>query len=200
MSDRYERLHETWSEERKSKQLRNIPDTFLHEMKAYVSTLNKTPTDENALGGILTRTEKKNANQMLRELTQLRIRKIVTSEVNGQPLNAQAMTPEEQRLHSNLRQLLLGFTQDTELPKVIESPKKEKAEPKEPPLAEPQRVVDPSEVELIPVRFLESLPAIMGIDMKEYGPFQSEDLASIPLQNARNLIKRGIAKKVNMES
>jgi hypothetical protein len=36
--------------------------------------------------------------------------------------------------------------------------------------------------------------------MKAYGPFQPEELASIPKQNAENLIKRGIAIKVNVKT
>jgi DNA replication initiation complex subunit (GINS family) len=39
----------------------------------------------------------------------------------------------------------------------------------------------------------------MGIDMRAYGPFNKEDVASIPRQNALNLIRRGIAKPVDIE-
>lgn len=63
----------------------------------------------------------------------------------------------------------------------------------------PQPVIKPDDVELIVVRFLQPLPAIMGIDMKAYGPFQPEELGTIPAQNAEALIKRGIAKKVEVE-
>jgi DNA replication factor GINS len=49
------------------------------------------------------------------------------------------------------------------------------------------------------VRFLQPLPAIMGIDMKAYGPFKAEDVASIPQENAENLVKRGIAQRVEVE-
>jgi DNA replication initiation complex subunit (GINS family) len=48
------------------------------------------------------------------------------------------------------------------------------------------------------VRFLQAVPAIMGIDMKSYGPFEPEDVASIPAENAENLIRRGIAKGVEI--
>ena len=49
------------------------------------------------------------------------------------------------------------------------------------------------------LRFLKPLPAIMGIDLKAYGPFDAEDVASIPRENALNLIRRGIAKEVEIE-
>jgi DNA replication initiation complex subunit (GINS family) len=48
------------------------------------------------------------------------------------------------------------------------------------------------------VRFLKAVPAIIGIDMKTYGPFQQEDVVAIPVENAENLIRRGIAKEVEI--
>ena len=111
MSERYGKLHQAWNKERQNKDLQTIPDNMLHEMRDYVATINKTPTTENTLAGQLTRTEKQYANQLLRELTEMRLKKIITLEVNNQPIDAQAMTPEEQKLHSNFRQLLSGFRQ-----------------------------------------------------------------------------------------
>lgn len=204
MSERYGRLHEAWSKERQNKDLQNIPDDLLHEMRDYVATINKTPTDENTLAGQLTRTEKKYANQILRELTEMRLNKIITLEVNNQPIDAKAMTPEEQKLHSNFRQLLTGFRQGSDLSDVAPIPATPKPEPKKQVRTTrakpaPKPVIKTDEIEMILVRFLQPLPAIMGIDMKAYGPFQPEELATIPAQNAENLIKRSIAKPVEVE-
>ena len=203
MSARYERLHDAWKKERKTKELQNIPDDLLHEMRDYIATINKTPTDDNTIAGQLTRTEKQYANQLLKELTETRLRKIVTLEANNQPIDAQAMTPEEQRLHSNIRQLLSSFRQGSELPDITpvevqpaSTPKPKRTQRTKP---TPKPVIKPDHVELVLVRFLQPLPAIMGMDMKAYGPFEPEDLATIPVQNAENLIKRGIAKTVEVE-
>jgi DNA replication initiation complex subunit (GINS family) len=200
----YSTLQKAWERERKEKELQDIPDTLLHEMKDYITTLNRTPTDEETLSGQLTRKEKEYANRMLRELTENRLRKIVTREAMGEPIDAKAMTPEEQRLHSNLRQLLTGYRQGADLPEIIEVTAQTKPAPSKPaPVRRkkpvPQPVINPDEVELIVVRFLQPLPAIMGIDMKAYGPFQPEELGTIPAKNAENLIKRGIAKKVEVQ-
>jgi DNA replication factor GINS len=43
------------------------------------------------------------------------------------------------------------------------------------------------------VRFLKSMPAIIGSDMKTYGPFKPEDIATLPPENAKILIKQGAA-------
>jgi DNA replication factor GINS len=43
------------------------------------------------------------------------------------------------------------------------------------------------------IRFLQAIPAIVGPDMKTYGPFKEEDVAYLPTENAEVLIKRNIA-------
>jgi DNA replication initiation complex subunit (GINS family) len=48
------------------------------------------------------------------------------------------------------------------------------------------------------IRFLKSIPAIMGADMKSYGPFVAEDVASLPPQNAQILVKQGLAVMVEV--
>jgi len=200
MRTRYTRLHQAWENETKREELQNIPDDFLHEMKNYVNQLNKTTVNPDTLSGNLTQTERRYANQLLRELTETRLDKIIKSEVNGLPVNAQAMTPEEQKLHSSLRQLLTSYRQGSDIPVPQKQPPPQPrvSPPRKEPTPPPK--IEEKDTELILVRFLHPLPAIMGIDMKAYGPFQPEELATIPRQNAENLIKRGIAKTVDAEA
>jgi len=199
MSDRYERLRRAWEKENEKPGLQNIPDELLHEMRRYSEELNKTPTDAGTLTDSITKKERGFVSQMLRGLTETRLRKIVTKELRGEPIDAQAMTPEEQRLHANLRQLLLGYRQGANIPEAETPPSVQV--PRSSPAPRPN-VAAPREApegDLVVVRFLKPLPAIMGVDMKAYGPFDPEDVASIPRQNAVNLIRRGIAKQVDIE-
>jgi DNA replication factor GINS len=46
------------------------------------------------------------------------------------------------------------------------------------------------------VRFLQTSPPIMGIDVRKYGPFNKEDVAIIPSENAEPLIKQKIVSEV----
>lgn len=197
MRTRYTRLHTTWENETKRPTLQNIPDDFIHEMKSYTTQLNKTDTSPETLSGNLTQTERNYANHMFKQLVETRLNKIIKSELNGLPINAQAMTPEEQQLHSNLRQLLTEYKQGIELSQVKTEPIKQISPIKESMLVPKIEIKD---TELVLVRFLQPLPAIMGIDMKAYGPFQPEELATIPRQNAENLIKRGVAKRVETDA
>ena len=200
MRTRYTRLYQAWEHETKNEELQNIPDDFLHEMKNYVNQLNKTTANPDTLSGSLTLTERGYANQLLRELTETRLNKIIKSEVNGLPVNAQAMTPEEQKLHSSLRQLLTSYRQGSDIP---EPQRLSEPRPRPTPIIKepvPKPKIEEKDTELVLVRFLQPLPAIMGIDMKAYGPFQPEELATIPRQNAENLINRGIVKFVEAEA
>jgi len=49
------------------------------------------------------------------------------------------------------------------------------------------------------VRFLKSSEPMVGVDMEMYGPFKSEDIATIPHENAQALISEGVAVRVRWE-
>jgi DNA replication factor GINS len=50
------------------------------------------------------------------------------------------------------------------------------------------------------VRFVQEIPAIIGSDMNTYGPFKAEDIATLPPENARILIKQGAAMEVETKT
>jgi len=57
--------------------------------------------------------------------------------------------------------------------------------------------VEPSKPsELVLIRFLQDVPVIAGVDLKEYGPFRKEDVANLPKENADSLVKSGLAKPI----
>lgn len=51
----------------------------------------------------------------------------------------------------------------------------------------------------IVIRFLKSIDQIIGSDLKKYGPFEVEDVATLPFENALALINKKIAMKVSWE-
>ena len=46
------------------------------------------------------------------------------------------------------------------------------------------------------VRFLKEIDQMVGADMEKYGPFQPEDVATLPYDNAQALIAKKIATKI----
>ena len=49
------------------------------------------------------------------------------------------------------------------------------------------------------LRFLKDVDEIVGADLEKYGPFQPEDIATIPYENAQALITKKIATKIHWE-
>ena len=51
----------------------------------------------------------------------------------------------------------------------------------------------------IVVRFLKPIDQIVGTDLQTYGPFEAEDVATLPFENARALISKKVAVKIIWE-
>ncbi len=51
----------------------------------------------------------------------------------------------------------------------------------------------------IVIRFLKEVDEIVGADLEKYGPFKTEDIATIPYENAQALITKNAATKVHWE-
>ena len=51
----------------------------------------------------------------------------------------------------------------------------------------------------VAIRFLNEVDEIVGADLEKYGPFKTEDIATIPYENAQALITKNIATKVRWE-
>ena len=187
MTESYARLLDAWRRERRSDELQALPEGFYAEMVEYSSRLREQTRmiDKTSLKGRISVKEKENAERMLREISDLRVRKIVLAELDGVALAGTTLTGEERSLLGDLRGLLSAH--ESKLKSILMG-------------RVPQVDAKPQpRTGLKVVRFLQAVPAIMGIDMKTYGPFEPEDLVSIPAENAENLIRRGIAKEVEIK-
>lgn len=61
------------------------------------------------------------------------------------------------------------------------------------------RVAQRHKSRLAVVRFLKPYDQIIGSDMKKYGPFEAEDVGTIPFENARALISKEVASIIKWE-
>lgn len=48
------------------------------------------------------------------------------------------------------------------------------------------------------VRFVKPMEQFIGVDMTKYGPFKQEDVATLPLENAKSLVETGVAMQVHV--
>jgi len=120
----------------------------------------------------------------MEELAKLRFKKIVERTTSSRPVEKEALTAEEERI-------LLGMKPSIES---FQSFLKEFLRGKI------TRVEGKSELsKRVLVRFLKEVPAIVGADLKVYGPFLAEDVVTLPTENAKVLVKHGVAMEIEAQ-
>jgi DNA replication factor GINS len=135
-------------------------------------------TDEHTAKGRLLLKEKEVVSRLLRELRETRVRKLLALARDREPLNDANLTVEEQRFLKDVNKSLQTFNQ--------------------PMKAETEASDSEETPELCVVRFLQDIPEIVGTDLRIYGPYKKEDLGSLPNQNAKALVKQGVAKEIEV--
>jgi DNA replication factor GINS len=181
----YNELWEVWKRELENVDLRELPQPdFYCAIADYIRKLREESRmlDKKTVKANLLRKEIQNVKRMVRELIQARYRKIINAVAHGEQVPHDVLTVEEEEIYKRMSpcaEALLGFATDIlhgQAPKVNVEQKHKRAA----------------------LRFLKDVPAIIGADMKTYGPFKVEDLASLPTENAKILIKQGLAESVTV--
>ncbi len=175
----YNTLLERWQAERDSATLLPLRDSFLQNLRDYFEKiLEKAKAEETPnFQGKLFETELMNLRYMVQNLLQYRIQKILTLLID-QEVNHDLLTRSERRfvdqVSRNLRSVLMPLD-DLFTPLETETASR-----------------------LLLLRFLEDYPQLIGVDLKTYGPFRAEDLAAIPIENARLIIRKNQAEPVEI--
>ena len=180
----YDDLYEVWKREKEDAELQALPKDFYAKLAHYVKKIKEEGRmlDEKTTKARLLMRESKNVQRMLEQLLMLRHEKIVNKMSNGD-IPSEYSTSEEEKL---VKKMAPSFESFQTLFKDLLSGR----------LPDVQTIREPKKRVL---RFLKEIPAIIGADMKTYGPFKPEDVASLPLENARILTKQGIAVEVEVK-
>jgi len=178
----YDNLHEAWRKERENPELQRLKREFYAELADYVKTLREESRmlDKKTVKGKLLEREHKNVEKMIEELIRLRYRKALRKAMAGKTVPKEILTKEEAKLHGEilpLAEAYEAFLEDVLRGRLSGMKREEKSKK-------------------MLVRFLQEIPAIVGSDMKTYGPFESEDVATLPVENARALMKQGVVVEV----
>ncbi len=177
----YNDLYKAWKAEKTNTALQPLPEDFFKRTQTYVQTLdeNSRKTNSNTLQDGLILKEKEISGRLLAELRETRLKKLMDAAKNTNQVPSTLLTDEEKILIDNLEKSLHSFVQSDGGERAI--------------------TPDTSEIlELKVVRFVQDIPEIVGVDLKMYGPYKKEDIASIPEQNAQALIKQGAAKAIEV--
>jgi DNA replication factor GINS len=182
----YEELFEAWKKEKENVELQALPRDFYANLVNYMKKNREESRmlDKKTTRARLMYREFENAKKLVRELVKLRKEKILRKTMTGKILSEDSLTTEEKDLHHEILPLTEsyhGFSKNILRGQTIQVERKEK----------PKRML---------VRFIQEIPAIIGSDMNAYGPYRAEDIATLPPENARILIKQGIAAEVEAKT
>jgi DNA replication initiation complex subunit (GINS family) len=191
----YNELYSAWQREIDDPTLGGLPLDFYAKISQYLKHIKEEDKvlDKKSVKTSLLEHESSNVDRMLKELLGTRYRKIIKTVTKTQKLPIELLTVEETRMcetFSDFTKLYHKFTDDLMQGQIT---------------SEPIKVVVKTETNVAAqlhkrstIRFLKNIPAIMGADMKSYGPFITEDVASLPPQNAQILVKQGLAVLVEV--
>jgi DNA replication factor GINS len=178
----YDELLEAWKTEKLNVEIQPLPRDFYVRLAEYIRKIReeRRMLDEKTVKGSLMKKEEENVKKMAAELIQIRYEKIMSLIRRGEVVPASNLTDEEERWSQESSLQLDSFKKFTE--KLLQG-RLEKVEEKR------------NSGQMV-VRLLRDIPEIVGADMKTYGPFKKEDIASLPKENAKVLIKQGAAVEI----
>jgi DNA replication factor GINS len=182
----YDELYEAWKSETSKTELQKLPSDYYGKLSEYVKRIREEMRmlDPRTVKAKLIREEYQHARMMIRDLIQIRYRKLTSSAVRGAELPSDFLTEEEQALCKDVSAVAEAFREFAQ--SLIRGQR-------------PAIILDKSPKRIV-LRFLKDVPAIIGSDMKPYGPFKPEDIASLPTENAKILSRQGLAEKVEIPS
>jgi DNA replication factor GINS len=180
----YAELSAVWKKELENAELEKLPPDFYSNLANYLKKLREESRmmDKRTVKASLLRKEMRNVRHMVKGLIETRYRKIVRKLSAGEEIPRDVLTPEEEKiclrvfpLAEAMRNFAKGVLRGHLTDVGVQNQHK--------------RTV---------LRFLKDVPAIIGADMKAYGPFKVEDVASLPAENAKILVKQNLTEKVEV--
>ena len=177
----YNELYEIWRRELESAELEGLPSDFYPRIAEYLRRLKEESRmlDKRTVKARLLQSEMRNVKRMLRELIRTRYKKLIRKMVKSEKVSLDVLTVEEEKIYkeaSSFTEAYQSFAENLIRGNVLKMTVGQ----------EHKRAV---------LRFLKDVPPIIGVDMKTYGPFKAEDVASVPIENAKILVKQGLAEK-----
>ena len=175
-------------EKLKKLRLERLPPDFYSRIADYLRRLNEENKilDKKSIKVNLLEHESQNVNLMLKELLRARYKKLVRTITQSQKMPSDLLTVEEAEMCKSFVAFSDAYQK---FARNLMQGQAAKIEVKVEAQASHKRVV---------LRFIKNIPTIIGADMKTYGPFVAEDVASLPVENAKMLVKQGLAVSVEV--
>jgi DNA replication factor GINS len=192
----YNELYSAWQREIDDPTLGGLPLDFFTKISQYLKHIKEENKvlDKKSVKTSLLEHESANVERMLKELLGIRYRKIIKTVTKTQQLPTELLTVEEARMCETFADFTKSYHKFTD--NLMQG--QLNVEPIKVVIKTETYAAAPQPHKRSTIRFLKNIPAIMGADMKSYGPFIAEDVASLPPQNAQILVKQGLAVLVEV--
>ncbi len=180
----YNELYELWRKEKENeKTLQWLPKDFYARITSYMKKTREENRmlDKQTIKAKLLDLEFKNVKIMASEVFELRYRKLWEKAFARETLTRDVLIEEEEKLYEEILSLSeahYAFSKDI--------------------LHGHLSIEKDVRNTMVVLRFVQEIPALVGSDLKTYGPFMPEDIATLPPENARVLIKQGVAVEVDV--
>ena len=210
-------------EEQRQPKLSKLPDNFYTSVATYVANKKKlAETKEDKRSAL----EIKSIEMLVEDIFNRRERKIINTAINSARtgIPPENMIDEEMAFYNGLLDFIKTrrneilkdmfkvtiFGEEKKQEEAAKQPEAENAKEVElkaeetaailsshPPLSATTGISAKDLASLIV--FKEDVPAFMGVDLKQYGPFKKGDIAKIPEQNMKVLIDRGVVEEFKVK-
>ncbi len=211
----YEKLYQHWLKEFRQIELTRLTkEIYSSYQKASDYIKNLKSNQEEKIKFEIVNSYRENFTFLINDFSKIREIKLINAALALKEIDLNCLLEAEKLFYQNLVSAVKGF----EKVKVIEVVERaESSKIKEILKVVKNDVVNPSKTEIKKplssdlnlkikgenfnytiVKFLQKAPPLVGIDLINYGPFEKEDIANIPYQNAKILLTEKIAEKIDL--
>jgi DNA replication initiation complex subunit (GINS family) len=210
----YDLLFDILRSEKSKEELQVLDEGFYANVASYIKDKEQilinpgTPTAEREL----TRIQLNNVKKILLELYEKRERKIInlaSYRIKTGSANHNALLQEEKfffdatyDLFSRYRGMVINNVLNSKNPEINEFDSSESRSTSSMPENKKEQILSTpiiDENQITSVRFVRPVPKFLGPDMETYGPFEEQDMASLPARIAHVLITKERAEEVKSD-
>lgn len=198
----YDGIKQAWEDEVENEALQDLADLRLSKMISYLSSVRlalASTEAADALQSDILQQEALNIEFMIKDLLELRKNKIMKAILVGRKPPAD-MTLTEEEFYTRVQRAFDGhleFVKESLSGLTVSGKKKKRKKDDEIGKVEQIEEAEPEGIDYVIVRFLKPISeAFLGLDEITYGPFAKEDVATIPVANAKAWLRDGTASRI----
>jgi len=180
--DVYEILNDIWRKENEEEELAKLPEDLAEKLREYVGSIKHylKVSDKETLSAEIREAAANAVTRLVQEIFELRLRKILRYVLRNEvPENLYGF---ELKFYPNMLKLIQDYRDAVREMATAAA------------YQDWEQIRSKYEV----VCFLKDVSQIVGPNLKVYGPFKAGDIATLPLENARNLEMANIVRIVKV--